>query len=140
MVFAGISKAAVITAAVGGFLFGGIWYGMFSQVWLAATGLDEKEIKKAGWERNALPFILSFAGLLVMAYVLAGIIGHLGPGQVTVRNGLITAAFVWVGFIVTTHTINHAFQGARPVLTFIDCGHWLGVLLIQGAIIGLIGI
>lgn len=140
MAFAGISKAAVIAAAIGGFLFGGIWYGMFSSLWLAATGLDEKEIKKAGWHRNALPFILSFAGLLVMAYVLAGIVGHLGPGQVSVRNGLISAALVWAGFILTTHTINHAFQAARPTLTLIDCGHWLGVLLIQGAIIGAIGV
>ncbi len=140
MVFAGISKVAVISAAVAGFLFGGIWYGMFSRLWLTATGLDEKEIKKAGWHRNALPFILSFVGLLMMAYVLAGIIGHLGAGQVTVRNGLISAAFVWAGFVLTTHVVNHAFQGARPVLTIIDSGHWLGVLLIQGAIIGLIGV
>ena len=34
----------------------------------------------------------------------------------------------------------HAFQGARPSLTFIDGGHWLGVLLIQGAILGWWGV
>ena len=29
-----------------------------------------------------------------MAWVLAGVVGHLGTGQVTVANGLISVAFV----------------------------------------------
>lgn len=140
MAFAGINKVAVMLAAIGGFLFGGVWYSMLSRQWLAATGIDGEELKKSGWHRSALPFILAFVALLVMAYVLAGVIGHLGPGQVTVRNGVISGAFLWAGFVITTLIVNHAFQGTKPTLTIIDGGHWLGVLLIQGAIIGLIGV
>ena len=51
-------------------------------------------------------------------------------------DGLLTAGFVWIGFVATTLASNHAFQGARRTLTLIDTGHWLGVLLIMGAIIG----
>ena len=52
---------------------------------------------------------------------------------------MITAAFMWLGFVITTLSVNNAFQGAKPALTVIDGGHWLGVLLLQGAIIGLMG-
>ena len=75
-----------------------------------------------------------------MAWVLAGLIGHLGAGQVTVRTGIISGVFCWLGFVVTTLAVNHAYQGARRALTLIDAGHWLGVLLIQGAVIGLMGV
>ena len=75
-----------------------------------------------------------------MAWVLAGVIGHLGAEEVTVRNGVISAAFIWLGFVITTLAVNHAFQGSKRTLTLIDGGHWLGVLLLQGAIIGLVGV
>jgi hypothetical protein len=41
---------------------------------------------------------------------------------------------------MTSLVVNHAFQGVRRTLTLIDGGHWLGVLLIQGAIIGWFGV
>ena len=44
-----------------------------------------------------------------MAWVLAGGIGHLGPGQVTLKNGVISALFMWVGFVITTLAVNNAF-------------------------------
>jgi hypothetical protein len=36
--------------------------------------------------------------------------------------------------------VNHAFGGAKPMLTLIDGGYWLAVLLIQGAVIGAFGV
>lgn len=41
-----------------------------------------------------------------------------------------------VGFVLTTLVVNHTFQQARRTLTLIDGGHWLGVLVIQGAVLG----
>jgi hypothetical protein len=75
-----------------------------------------------------------------MAWALAGVIGHLGVGQVTVRNGVISGLFAWLGFVVTTLAVNNAFGGRRVMLTAIDAGHWLVVLLIMGAIIGAMGV
>ena len=77
---------------------------------------------------------------LVMAWVLAGVIGHLGAGQVTIRNGMISRAFIWLGFVATTLAVNNAFAGRKPMLSVIDAGHWLGVLLVSGAVIGLFGV
>ena len=75
-----------------------------------------------------------------MAWVLAGTLGHLGPGQVTLKNGIISALFLWLGFVVTTVFVNNAYPGRKYALSVIDGIHWLGVLVIQGAIIGGMGV
>ena len=69
--------------------------------------------------------------------VSAGLLGHLG--EVTLGRSLLTAAFIWFGFVLTTMMVNHRFQSARWSLTLIDGGHWLGVLLVMGLVIGLFG-
>jgi hypothetical protein len=69
-----------------------------------------------------------------------GGIAHLGPGQVTLRNAIVSALFLWLGFVVTTMAVNNAFGQRKASLTIIDGIHWLGVLVIQGAIIGAMGV
>jgi hypothetical protein len=34
---------------------------------------------------------------------------------------------------------NEAFRGTKPIVTAIDTGHWLPVLVVMGAIIGAFG-
>ncbi len=57
----------------------------------------------------------------------------------TVGAGIFIAITLWVGLIVVAMAVNHGFQGAKRLLTVIDSGHWLGVLLVQGVIIALFG-
>jgi hypothetical protein len=137
MVFAGLNYWAILAAAVAGFLFGGAYYGILSKSWMDAIGKTAEDLQKTGM---AVPMAISAIALLIMAWMLAGIIGHLGPGQVTVRNGMISGAFCWLGFVVTTLATNHAYQGTKRSLTIIDSGHWLGVLLVEGAVIGALGV
>lgn len=139
MQFAGLNYLAVVLAAVVSFMFGWVWYGvLLSKPWLDAVGKTAEEIKGDG--PSPMPFVIAFVAQFIMAWVLAGVIGHLGPGEVTFKNGVISAAFLWLGFVITVLSVNYAFQGAKPSLTLIDGGHWLGVLLLQGAVIGLIGV
>ena len=138
MAFAGINYVAVLGAAIVSFVFAWVWYGALGGLWLGAVGAKQAEIEAKGLTRG--PLITTFVSLLVMGWVLAGVMGHLGPDQVTVRNGLISAAFCWLGFVITTLVVNHAFQGRKLALTAIDGGHWLGVLLLQGVVIGLAGV
>jgi len=137
MAFAGTNYLAVVIAAAVSYVFGALYYGALAKPWMAATGRTEDEIKS---NASIAPYVVAAIALLVMATVLAGVLGHLGPGQVTVRNGIVSALFVWLGFVATTLAVNHAFQGSRRSLTVIDGGHWLGVLLIQGTIIGGMGV
>jgi len=137
MAFAGMNYWGILAAAIASFLFGGLYYGLLSRQWLGASGLTLEDTAKTGM---AVPMAVAAVALLLMAWVLAGIMGHLGTGQVTVRNGVISGGFCWLGFVVTTIATNHGFQGAKRSLTVIDSVHWLGVLLIQGAVIGMIGV
>ena len=141
MEFAGINYYAIPVAAAVSFIFGGIWYSVLANPWMDAVGKTAEQIKA---QSAGYPFPPAFAvaivSQLVMAWVLAGLIGHLGQGQVTFANGVISGAFVWLGFVVTTLATNHGFQGNKINLTLIDGAHWLGVLVIQGGVIGLMGV
>lgn len=102
-----------------------------------ALGWSEDEMSP----KRKLPIktmIISFIALLVTAYMLSGIMGHLGP--LSVRSGAITGALVWLGFTITTMTVNNAFQMRKPMLTVIDGGNWLLVFVVQGAVIGWLGL
>jgi hypothetical protein len=137
MAFAGMNYLAILIAAVAGFAFGAVYYMSLSKQWLAAIGMTKEAVAA---KRSPVPFVVTIVALLIMAWVLAGGIGHLGPGQVTLKNGVISALFMWLGFVITTLAVNYSFGQRRPMLTVIDGIHWLGVLVIQGAIIGAMGV
>jgi hypothetical protein len=135
MVFAGINYLAVITAAIAAFVIGALYYGAIGKLWMKAARIKPEEAKM-----SAGLFITSFIAELVMAWVLAGVIGHLGIDEVTIWNGIISGAFIWLGFIATTLAVNHRYQGFGWDLTLIDGLHWLLVALVMGAVIGAFGV
>ena len=128
-----VNYLAVVVAAVAGFLVGWGWYAAFGKVWMAALGKTKEDCKP-----SPVPFVIAGVACLLMAWMLAGLMGHLA--DVTVKGGVIAAFFVWTGFVLTTVGVNQAFQGLRPVVTAIDAGHWLVVLIVMGAIIGAFGV
>jgi hypothetical protein len=143
MTFAGINYLAVIIAAVAAWLAGAVYYGMLAKPWVAAHGktMDGFKAEQAGYKGTVhgwLPFALAFLAELAMAYVLAGMVGHLGA--VTIRSAVISGLFVWAGFMVSTMLVNNAFAGRRYVLTLIDSGHWLAVIVVMGVVIGWMGV
>jgi succinate dehydrogenase/fumarate reductase cytochrome b subunit len=136
MVFAGLNYLAILLAALAAFGWGAIYYMTLSKQWLAAVGISKEQMQS----RSAAPFVISFVALIVMSWVLAGTVGHLGPGQVTVKNGIISGLFLWAGFIVTTVFVNNAYPGRKYSLSVIDSIHWLGVVVIEGVVIGALGV
>jgi hypothetical protein len=137
MGFAGVDYWAVVISGIVGYVAGALWYWALSKPWMSAQGFTPESMKA---NQSPLPFVLAFLANLVMAWMLAGVIGHLGIGQVTIRNGAISAAFLWFGFVLTTLSVNYTF-GRRPLkLLLIDSAHWLVVLLLQGVVIGFMGV
>jgi hypothetical protein len=141
MSFANVNFFSVVLAAVAAWIFGGVYYTSLSKPWLAAQGKtrEQCEAEQAGKSgaAKAAPFILVFVGELIMAFVLYGIMVHMGT--FTLRAGIISGAFCWFGFVLPTVTANNAFCGRRPMLTVIDGAAWLGALVIIGAILGWMG-
>ena len=141
MSFAGINYLAVLFAAAAGWASGAVWYMAFANPWMAAVGLTKETIAERQKKPGAsLPFTFAFAACVIMAWVLAGLIGHLGPGQVTLRNGIISGLFCWLGFVITTMVVNYSFAMRSRRLLLIDGGYWLVVLVLMGAIIGGMGV
>ena len=145
MTFGGMNYLAILLAAVAAWLAGAVWYGVLAKPWVAAQGktieqFKARQAKLRGSPRAYAPFIIAFLAEFVMAWILAGVVGHLGPGQVMVRNGIISALFLRAGFVATTMAVNYAFGGRRPMLYLIDVGHWLVVLVLAGAVIGAMGV
>jgi hypothetical protein len=141
MTFAGVSYLAVIIAAIAAWLASAAWYMSLSRHYVAALGKTPEQMAESRKKPGAfLPFIFAFVGNLIIAWMLAGLLAHLGAGQVTLRNGVISAVFLWFGFILTTMVVNYSFAGRDKRLLLIDSGNWLLVLLVIGAIIGVIGV
>jgi len=132
------NMTAVLIAAVAAWIFGAIYYGILGKAWLAAQGETPESMKaknagKSGIAKVA-PFIISFLAEIVMASALQGILFH--SAMNTMRQGIIAGALCWLGFILTTVVVNNAYPGRKFTLSIIDAGHWLGVMLIIGTVIG----
>jgi hypothetical protein len=133
-----VNILSVLTGAVVAWLFGAVYYTTLGKVWMAAQGKTAESCKaefaaKSGLAKFA-PFVLSFVGALIMGVVIYGILTH--SGLWSLRAGMITGAFCWFGFVLTTVTVNNAYAGRKVMLTVIDAAHWLGALVIIGGIIG----
>jgi hypothetical protein len=131
----------VIVAAIAAWLFGALYYGVLSHAWIAAQDKTAEQVKAEGAGRSAVvkavPFVLSFVAEIVMAIAMSGILFHIGIYGL--GAGLFSGAMIWLGFVLTTIVVNNAYTFRSLTLTAIDAGHWLGVLLIIGGIIGAMG-
>ncbi|MDP9631842.1 UNVERIFIED_ORG: hypothetical protein J2W85_003921 [Ensifer adhaerens] len=135
MAFAGMNYLAVLIAAIAAFAIGAGYYGVLGKPWMKAARIDP-----ATAQMSPVLFAISFVSELVMATMVAGVVGHLGPGQVTAFNGIVSAFFLWLGFVATSMVVNHRYQGFGWSLSLIDGVHWLLVLTAMGAIIGAMGV
>jgi hypothetical protein len=137
-IFANTNFVAIIVAALAAWIFGAAYYGALGKQWVVALGTSMDALKAQNASKSgaakASPFVLSFIAELVMAFVLWGVVFHVG--QFSIRAGIISGVVCWLGFVLTTIATNNAYPGRKAMLTLIDGGHWLGVLAIMGAIIG----
>ena len=133
---------SILVAAAAAWIFGAVYYTVFGDAWLMAQGKKKTGLKteNAGLSAAAkiFPFVLSFVAEIVMAWALYGILTHMN--FFTLRQGAIAGALLWFGFILTTIAVNNAYTFRSLKLTAIDLAHWLGVMLLIGAIIGAWGV
>ncbi|OCW58931.1 DUF1761 domain-containing protein [Hoeflea olei] len=136
MQFAGMNYVAILIAAIVAFVIGAVFHSILGKAWMEAARTDPAAPKPALGSLLATSFCLE----LVLAFITAGIIGHLGAGQVTVFNGVYSGLLIWAGVIMTTLTINARHRGFGWDLVLIDGLHWLLVMIGIGATIGFFGV
>eukprot|EP00873_Tetraselmis_striata_P031823 jgi/Tetstr1/452087/TSEL_039123.t1 len=137
MDYLSVNWLAVLLAMIASMALGAAWYMTLSKQWIAATGKTTDEIM-AGSGGQATPFIWGAAMQLVMAYFLALLTPAI-MGEVTIASAVTVGIHLWAGFIMTSMILNHRYQGARWSLALIDGGYLLGVMIVQGVVIGLLG-
>ncbi|MBB4005084.1 MAG: DUF1761 domain-containing protein [Aurantimonas endophytica] len=131
MSFSNFSPLGVVIAALLAFGFGFAWHRAVEKPWMTASGYGGRPALKLG------PLTIVFLAELVMAAALAGIVGHIGA--VTIGNALITGVLIWAGFVLTTIVVDHSYEARSRKLTYLNAGHWFGVIVIMSLVIGFFG-
>lgn len=136
-----VNWSGILAGAVAAWIFGAIYYTTLGKAWMRAQGKTEESCKAEFAAKSGLvkftPFVLSFIGELIMGVTIYGILTH--SGLWSWHAGMVTGAFCWFGFVLTTIVINNAYQGRKLMLSVIDGLHWLGGLIIIGGIVGWVG-
>ncbi len=128
-----INYLAVVVAAAANFLLGGLWYSpvLFGKKWMALQNITEEDIKRRGGAGKA--YGSAIVGALVMAYVLAHIVGY--ADATTAGAGAQSGFWCWLGFVATAGIANTMFEHRPLGLYFINAGYYLVSLIIMGVIL-----
>jgi hypothetical protein len=130
-----INYPAVVVSAIAYWVLGALWYSplLFARPFIALKGWTPAEVAALQAAGAGKEIAAAFVGALVLAYVLAHFVKF--TGAETVRDGLQTGFWLWLGFVVTTNLETVLFE-ARPLgLYLINNGYHLVGLLGMGALL-----
>lgn len=127
MIYIVLNAVAIIAATLAGMAFGAVYYALvrFGQrlpggmaVTLATAFVTE------AW------FCAILAGALILAPPKGGV------WTMTIGSAVV----IWLGFVVPTQVASYRYRGLGGRAALVDCGHWLGVMLVQAVVLRLIGL
>ena len=130
-----LNYVAVVVAAIASMVIGFLYYSpsLFGGKWMKLAGITKKEADKAMKQGMAKTLVLGFITALVMAWVIAMIIGNVGAATVT--EGAMVGFWAWLGF-VATFSYHGVLWGKQPhSLGTLQNGNNLISMVVIGAII-----
>jgi len=125
---------SIILATLASMALGMAWYMILAKQWVKATGKNKDDLMAGG---SSAPFIWAAIAQLIMAFFIYQITKIIFDGTIDIKNTVLIGVHLWFGFILTSMTINHRYQNMSWKLTLIDGGYMLGVVVVQGVMIGL---
>ncbi len=121
---------AVIVAVVAYAVIGWLWYGpLFGKRWLAAIGMTKEQLGNQ-WMAMVYGIIVS----LFKAYFLDRVVTL--TGVTSIWGAMLSAFWVWFGFILTYELIQMIFEKRKSALVTLNLGFELVWFLVAGALIG----
>ena len=135
-----INWFAIVLATVASMALGMAWYSTLGNQWMAALGKTREDLMPDG-KASSKPFIIAGVAQVIMAFVLLTLVRKVfdtSAVDVQVADAVLLGAQIWFGFMLTSMLLNHAYQGQKLSLSIIDGGYLLGIMLLQGCVLGLI--
>ena len=132
-----VNYLAVLVSAIASMLLGFLWYGpLFGKTWMKLMKWDPKKMGSMKANSNmALSYGITFVGSLVMAYVLAHIVGY--TQAKTLMDGVVAGFWTWLGFIATVSLGKVLWEGKSWNLYMLDNAYHLVNLVVMGIILTL---
>ncbi|TSC69907.1 MAG: hypothetical protein CEO12_671 [Parcubacteria group bacterium Gr01-1014_46] len=136
-----VNYLAVLLAAIVSMGIGFLWYSpmVLGKQWMKEKGLTAEKLKSAQKEMGVL-YGVSFVLALVMAYILSHVMVfslnfyHMSE----LSTGLMSAFWMWLGFVMPTQASATIFGGKNWKLLGIDTGFQLVSLLAMGTVLALL--
>ncbi len=131
---------AVVVAAVANFIIGFMFHGpLFGKTWMRLANVTPTGNEK--FSEMIPQMVKNFVMNVVCAYVLAVVItlastSSLTNGGSLISSGLCMAFLLWLGFIVTSSSMNVIWMKASVKLWMFEMVASLVSILAMGAIIG----
>jgi hypothetical protein len=127
-----MNYAAVVVSAVVYWLLGAVWYGfLFSKPWMELEHMTDAQAKSMN---PVLPYIITFALNLLIAFVLAQICTWRNAN--TAARGAAVGILLWIGFIGPVTYTSYMYE-MRPMQLFaINEFYSLVGLFLMGLILG----
>lgn len=130
-----VNLLAVLLAGVASMILGAFWYSpaAFGKQWMSLMGMTAADIKKAKQKGMAKEYVMNFISALVMAFVLAAVLGMLGTSGM--GEVIQTVFWLWLGFIGTVTFGSILWEGKSCKLWVLNNAYWFLNLIIMGLII-----
>lgn len=124
---------AILVAAIACFLIEAGWYTFFLDAWIQGIGRSREWLMSQGVNPA-----LQYATALISAAIIAAAISAVTQltGAQTAIRGVKVAAFLWLGFVLTTWATEYVFEVRTYALFAINTGFWLIGMAAMGAIVG----
>lgn len=136
-----VNFLAVLLAGIVSMAAGFFWYSpmVLGKPWMKLKGYTADSLKKAQKEMGKL-YGVSFVVSLITAYVLSHVMTlsvaffHFGK----LETGLITAFWMWLGFMMPVQLTATIFGDKKWKLLAIDSGYQLVSVLLMGVVLGIL--
>lgn len=137
-----VNYLAVILAGVGATVLGFIWYSpiLFAKPWMKLMGYTQaglKEDQKNMSKYYLVSVILSFVTAYVLSHVMT--LSDNFFHYPALQTGLMSAFFMWLGFIMPTQATGTIFGDKKWALFGINTGYQLASVLVMGVVLALLG-
>jgi hypothetical protein len=129
---------AILVAAFVAFVIGFLWHGpLFGKIWMRLENITPTGNEKFSdmWKQMVYNYIAN----IVMAFVISGTLmfAFSSPfmGELTWYRGAICGAWLWLGFVVTTSSMDVIWMKRSVKLWLFELSWWLVAMMAMGAIL-----